>query len=164
MKGEIKKILFIVLLFLTGCATHLERNNTPLPKYIVKINKECKDEKIIVIFKTSEKQEGLFIKIDENVLAVEQKGTIVEYPTEAVAKIKYGGRFSPSGLGIGAGIGLTAGLLYNGIVKTKDTGTWESGATNEDKNRMMGMVAVTALGGLVGALTIDNYNTISLVE
>ena len=152
-----KKNLIIVLLFLTGCAVHYERKDKTMPEYLAEINEKCAAKDIIVVFYTDETEKGLFIKIDENVLAIEKEGKIVEFAVADISKIKYPRGFSPSGMVAGAALGLVAGVIPIVAIEHKDG---DRGVSN-----YLTIIPITmAAGGVWGGLTIDDYNTISLGE
>ncbi|MFH0734533.1 MAG: hypothetical protein V1773_06945 [bacterium] len=152
-----KKVLIIVLLFLIGCAAHFERKNTPMPEYLAEINEKCEGKNIIVVFYTDETEKGLFIKIDQNILAVEKDGKLVEFAVADISKIKYPRGFSPSGMAAGAALGFLASVIPITAIKPK--------MVSNDLLNYVAIIPITmAVGGVVCALTIDNYNTISLGE
>ncbi len=157
-----KKVFLIILLLFTGCALHLERGNKPIPEYFEKINQKCEAEKIIVILKNKETEEGLFVKIDENVLAIVQEGKIVEYPTMDVAKIKYNRGFSPNGMVLGMAAGFFAGIIPAVIVSPELGGAFGRGTDHGAS--LLFIPAGTVAGGIWGGLEFDKYNTISLVR
>ncbi len=163
MKRIKKTVLFIVLLLLTGCATHLERKDKPMPEYLSEINNICVAKNIKVILKTNETEEGLFIKIDDKVLAIEQDGKIVEFLTEDITKIKYPRGFSTSGMVTGMVLGFVAGLIPIWVFNP-DLGGPGGGGDKGAAGFLYIIPLTTAAGGVWGGSVFDKYNTISLVK
>ncbi len=153
-----KKILLIFLLFLIGCSAHLERDGKTRDEFYKQINTKCTNKNVIVTLNTNKIEEGVFIKLDNDILTIKKGEEIKELLTHDILIIKYERGFSLSGMGIGALAGLGTGLLIlqmsGGNVSLVDS--------RDGTIMILAIPTLATIGAVWGGFQIDKYDTIIL--
>ena len=153
-----KKFFLFVLLFLIGCSAHLERDGKTTDEFYKQINTNCTNENVIVTLNTNKIEEGVFIKLDNDILTIKKGEGIKELLTHDILNIKYERGFSLSGMGIGALTGLGTGLLI--LQMSGGNGSLVDGG--DGTIIILAIPTFTTIGVVWGGFQIDKYNTIIL--